>query len=79
MSIGILITVLEVAAPSLLTGAGGALIGYLQNPLAAGVIKLGRRLAKGDHLNEEEKKFIHEYNKSHGVGSPGYSPWDTYR
>lgn len=79
MSIGILITVLEVAAPSLLTGAGGVLIGYLQNPLAAGVIKLGRRLAKGDHLNEEEKKFIHEYNKSHGVGSPGYSPWDTYR
>jgi len=79
VSIGILITVLEVAAPSLLTGAGGVLIGYLQNPLAAGVIKLGRRLAKGDHLNEEEKKFIHEYNKSHGVGSPGYSPWDTYR
>lgn len=79
MSIGILIAVLEVAAPSLLTGVGGVILSYMQNPLAAGVIKLGKKLARGDHLDEEEKKFIHEYNKTHGVGSPGYSPWDTYR
>lgn len=79
MSIGILITVLEVAAPSLLTGVGGVIIAHLQNPLAAGVIKLGKRLARGDHLSEEDKVFIRDYNKTHGVGSPGYSPFDTYR
>lgn len=79
MSIGILIAVLEVAAPSLLSGVGGVVLAHLQNPLAGGILKLGKRLARGDHLSEEDKIFIHEYNKTHGVGSPGYSPSNTYR
>jgi len=75
----IAIALIQVAAPSLLTGVGGAILAHLQNPLAAGVLKLGKRLLKGDHLSEEDKQFIHEYNKTHGVGSPGYHPSDTYR
>tara|TARA_R110000824_G_scaffold526_7_gene3360 strand:- start:7961 stop:8197 length:237 start_codon:yes stop_codon:yes gene_type:complete len=71
MSVGILIAVLEVAAPSLLTGVGGIILAHFQNPLAIGVIKLGKKAARGDHLSEEDKSFIHEYNKSHGRGPGG--------
>lgn len=72
MSVGILIAVLEVAAPSLLTGVGGVVLAHLQNPLAAGVVKMAKRLARGDHLNEEEKKFIHDYNKKHPLSTQNY-------
>jgi hypothetical protein len=72
MSVGLLIAVLEVAAPSLATGIGGAILARLQNPLAGGIVKLGKKLASGDHLDEEEKDFIREYNKNHGMDSPGY-------
>lgn len=57
-----MVLILQFVAPSLLAGSLGAAIGVLQTPLAGVAIKLGKRMARGEHLDASEKAFIKRYN-----------------
>lgn len=61
----IAIAIIQMLAPSLLTGTIGTIIGILQTPGAGTVIALGKKAARGDHLNDQEKAIFKEYNRTH--------------
>lgn len=67
----IVIAALQVVAPGLLGGALGSLLGVLQMPGIGAVLKVGKKMANGDHLSEEDKEYIHKYNQAHGTGPGG--------
>jgi hypothetical protein len=60
-----IIAMLELFAPGILGGIGGTLLGIFQTPEAGMIIAAGKKAARGDHLSEEDKQFVHQYNKTH--------------
>ena len=46
-----------------IAGAGvvGQIGAIIESPAAGAVLKMGKRLAKGEHLSEEEKQIAAEY------------------
>lgn len=59
------IALLQILAPGLLGGTLGTIIGILQTPGVGIIIAASKKAAHGDHLSEEDKAFIHEYNRTH--------------
>jgi len=61
-----ILMLLQFAAPGLLSGGAiGTVLGIFSTPGVGTIVKLGRHVARGDHLSAEDKVFIREYNKTH--------------
>jgi hypothetical protein len=60
----ILSLLIPIIAPGLTGGALGVILGVLKSPAAKPVIALLKSAVKGEHLSDEEKEFVRNYNSS---------------
>jgi hypothetical protein len=71
MGTAAIIAILQAVAPGILAGGLGSVLGVLQTPIAKEILDMGKKMAKGEHLSDEEKAWAKDYHDTSHLTASG--------